>query len=129
MNEEEFLALEELLRAQFEQIGAPELGDPRSYLLREETEAPTRMRDPRSRLIEMLEAFDRRLAAEDRATFDEAMGIMSESTDGPMPERVLVEPVSQVEPLVDLSATPNLRQLRSTLRQMINNLAETPYSE
>jgi hypothetical protein len=129
MNEEEFLALENLLREQFESIGASDLADPTAYLMRERAEEPTRMRDPRDRLLQMLEALDRRLAIEDGDTFGEAMAILRESTDGAMPEQVLVEPVSEVEPMVDLSVTPNLRELRTRLRRLIGNLAETPYSE
>lgn len=87
------------------------------------------MRDPRDRLLRMLEALDRRLAIEDGDTFEQAMTMIRQSTDGPVPERVLVEPVSPEEPMVDLSETPNLRELRARVRDLISTLAETPYSD
>ena len=86
-----------------------------------------RLRAPREALIEMLEALHRRLAIEDRETFQKSMTIIAQSIEGPTPERALVEPLSQVEPDIDLSNSPDARELRARIRQLINTLAETPY--
>src|SRR5437660_1564962 len=103
MTEDEFQALEDLLRAQFEAVGASDLADPRAYLVREGDDELRRTRDPKGRLVEMLKALERRLEIEDRATFETSMAIITQNIDGPIPEQVIVEQIpSEPDSLVDL---------------------------
>jgi len=135
MDEEDFLALESLLREQFGLIGAPELGDDRANTVRDDLDETPRLVDPRERVIQMLLALERRLAIQDAGTYRRSMAAIRQSTEGYVPERVIVEPIRRgVEPApdlefaVDLGSAPDLSDVRQKINRLIRDLRETPYS-
>lgn len=126
MNERDYRALIELVEGQLRSIGASDLADPQHYVVFEDGEA--RLLDPFNRLIQMLEALDRKMAIEDRATFDAAMESLNRSTAGEGPRAALVELARDQEVdavKVDLSGAPDLRETRMMLRRLIGQLRES----
>jgi hypothetical protein len=126
MDERDYRALIELVEERLRSVGAADLADPQHYVFFEDGEA--RLLDPFNRLIQMLEALDRKMAVEDKATYDAAIRSLNRSTAGEGPRAALVELARDQEidaVKVDLSGAPDLRETRMMLRRLIGQLRES----
>jgi hypothetical protein len=124
MDEEDFLALIAILERQLRDIGAAELADARHYTWRDTETGDARMHDGRRRLQLMLEALDRKLAVEDRATYDAALGRINRTVrDGGLSNAIVETADGR---LVSLSEAPDLSHVREDLQRLIGQILEAP---
>lgn len=83
---------------------------------------------PKKRLLEMLEAFDRRLTLFDRRLLEKANSRIANVVGPTWTGRVVVETARDGSetaiPFVDLSEIPDLGQTRKTLRSLIDALQD-----
>ncbi len=126
MDDEDFLALIELLSAELRGVGAAALADPRHYTWRDGETGEMRQHGPRKRLMLMLEAFGRKLAMEDRATYHLALGRLAETLGGEGPRGAVVQGLDPEQPPVDLAEVPALGEQRAELRRLIDQIREAP---
>lgn len=126
MDDEDFLDLIEVLEREFSEAGAEELADERLYTVPDVETGERRLLEPRKRLYEMLRAFERKLAIEDRATFNDAMGRLAENLDGRGPDRVtyeIAEDDDRESLSVDLSRAAPLGELRDRIARLAQIIA------
>ena len=127
MDEEELEELIILLAEQFSSIGREDLADENNYLSRDAETGEARIREPRRRLVEMLKAFERSLAVQDRATYVEAFQLLNDAlpTDqSPQGAFVVPTPGSRDVAPIDLSHAPELGDLRDRLLVLAARIAD-----
>ncbi len=128
MDDDDFRALIELLQAQLREVGAAELADDRHYLRTDGDGEEARLFDPQKRLIQMLSAFERKLAVEDRNTYDKALERMDRTLRGEGPRGAVFERARDEDRAairIDLSQAPDLRELRDQISHLIGQLMES----
>jgi hypothetical protein len=127
MEEEEIEGLVVLVTNQMREVGAAELADESNYLIRESETSEVRVLEPRERLVDMLKAFDRFLAIQDRQTYVNAFRIMNRALSeerAPKGAFVLPTPGSREVAPVDLSNAPDLSELRARVRNLAARLSD-----
>jgi hypothetical protein len=135
MTLEEFRELENLIRRELEEIGAPDLGEEELYFVREVDDDLLRRPDSKTLTIEMLKAFDRYLATQDQRTYQQSFGIIRQSIEGPIPDRAVVLPPLETGEGFSLDAprelvdAPTLDSIRADVRRLINEIFDTPIDE
>lgn len=136
MEEEDFLKIEQELRELCVRIGAPEITEDKFFLKRETYASPDVLRDPRTRVLEQLDALDRHFSLYDRSVFQSSMQKIArllqddERLDGatsvPTDAVVLLPGRSGTEEeIFDLSELPDLTELREELRDIRKRLSES----
>lgn len=131
MTEEDFRALIILVEEQLKQIGADDVADAKHYVV-EADDGEFVLLDPFSRLVAMLEALDRKMATQDRQTYEAAMAQLNQATRGDAPHggpyAAFVEfprDESSEAVKVDLGDAPSLREVRMMLRRLVGELNES----
>ena len=81
MDDDDYRALIAIVAEELRESGAAELADERNYARQEEETGEARLLDPQRRLIEMLEAFNRFLAIQDRQTYVSALSSIARSVE------------------------------------------------
>lgn len=95
MNEEDYLALRNLVQQLLLESGLSEIADDENYLLDEDDEDGSILPDPQTHLIKLLQAFRRHLAVSDRRLIISSLERIDEATSNKGPESVVVEPLSR----------------------------------
>lgn len=138
MTPDDFVDLQNLLRKRFVEIGIPEIGFDEAYLVRDTVDGELiRRRDERSTVVDMLDAYSRYLAIQDKGTYLEAMeSIRSALSDDNAPvAAVVVAPPTEEGPGVtlrrrtDLGSAPELTKLRKQLYRLISQILEAPIED
>lgn len=127
MNDEELEALISLLGEQFRSIGREDLADENNYLWQDAETGETHIREPRRQLVEMLKAFERSLAVQDRRTYVEAFQLINDALPRDRaPQGAVVVPIPGSRDVVpiDLSHAPELGDLRNRLRVLAARIAD-----
>jgi hypothetical protein len=126
MDEEDYRALVEVMESELRGIGAEDVADERHYVRTDPETSEMRLLDPRERLIEMLRAFGRLLAIEDRAIYHRALGRMNERLNGDGPRGAVVARTTddREAPPIDLGAAPELGMVRAELASLIGRLLD-----
>src|ERR1700761_880305 len=122
MDDEDFLAVVEVLRRQLRAVGAADIAFDGHYIWAPPEGGEARLHDPRRHLVLMLQAFGRKLAIEDRATYRLAMDGIWKHTRGRGPEGAMVIGVDSEPPSASLSSAPELGEVRADLRVLIGQL-------
>lgn len=124
MDEADYLAVIAVLEEQLRGVGAAELADVRHYVLRDTETGDARVPDGRTRLKLMLEALSRKLAVEDRTTYDAALARMNDTLRGEGPRSATVETVDGQ--LISLAEAPDLSRVREELDRLFVQILEPP---
>ena len=125
MEDDDYLALIEILAAELREIGAFDIADEENYRTLDSDLAEARLLDPQTRLIEMLRAFERRLKVEDRETFFLAMVRIQQFVRGSALESavVLTTPSEVDRQEIELGSAPDLAEVRVGLNRLISELS------
>jgi hypothetical protein len=128
MDEADFRALIAAVEAHFVDIGASELAEEDHYVSRNIDSGEEQLLEPKERLIGMLKALDRYVAVRDGTTLRDAMQRIRENTRDGAPERVVFVPIADAveRDAQDFSDLPDLSQVRSALRLLIERLGVEP---
>lgn len=121
MDEEELATLIRLIGAEFASIGRTDLADDENYLMQDPETGEARLTDRRERVADMLKAFERLMAIQDRATYDDAFAIMRRAVspeNAPQGAFVMPTPGSAAIFPFNLSEAPDLSDLRARVRQL-----------
>lgn len=121
MTQDEYRDLIDRVGARMGELRCGDLADSDLYTIEHGGE---RIRlPPQKHLVEMLEAFDRRLAILDRGLLDRANANLREVLRGEWPGRVVVErprdEVAEEAPSVELANAPQLGDVRAGLQHLI----------
>jgi hypothetical protein len=125
MDEDDCRTLIAVLADELRSVGAGDIADERHYLRLDRAGGEARLLDPRTRLIEMLRAFERWLAIRDRATYSAALGRLDGVLRGRGPRGAMVEIAAEegrAAELVDLGRAPELGELRHDVRRLVDRL-------
>lgn len=128
MDDDDFRELIEVLARELRAVGAGDIADERHYLQSETEDGEARLYDPQTRLIEMLKAFERKLAVEDRATYDIALGRLNDALLGEAPRGAEVElglDEDREARFIDLALAPDLSEVRQMSNDLIGQLIES----
>jgi hypothetical protein len=127
VDEDDFRALIEVLAQQLAAIGEGDIADERHYVQSfgdPDTEA--RLLQPREHLIAMLEAFERFLSVQDRATYTESLADLSQFLADSGPRAAFIEQAGitpEANPL-RLSDAPDLASVRHDVLHLIHAIRE-----
>jgi hypothetical protein len=125
LDDDDYRALIVIVSEELRASGAADLADERHYAKADEDTGETRLLDPPRRLIEMLEAFERFLAIQDREIYRAALTSIARTVEGEAPRRATVVLTTDDVPReVDLSETPDLSTIRKDLRRLIIRLLD-----
>ncbi len=127
MEEQAYLRLIELLGAELRSSGSADLANPDLYVRDDEESGERRLLPPRKRLIEMLRAFERRVAVSDGANFYLALDRINERLVEGKVENAVIIPAGEQgegEPL-SMSEMPNFGDLAGDLDRLIGGLVQT----
>ena len=128
MDDDDFRDLIALVEGELREIGAGGIADPRHYLTDPDDGGERRLLDPQKHLVELLAAFERKLAVEDRGVFVAALERINMTLrDGGIQGAVL-ELASEEDRktrVLDLSRAPDLSELRQETLSLIGNLIES----
>ncbi|PPD18227.1 MAG: hypothetical protein CTY30_06275 [Methylocystis sp.] len=124
MDEEDFLAVIGEMERQLRAHGAADIADPNNYTWRNPETGEIRMLESHKRLVLMLEAFGRKLAIEDRATYEGALSQIRETLHDVRPLGAEVETADGL--MISLSGAPDLTETREDLNHFINLIREVP---
>ena len=128
MDDDDYRALIDMLARELRAIGAGDIADERNYLRPAAEDGEARLHDPQQRLVEMLKAFERKLAIEDRETYDIALKRMNETLRGEGPRGAIVElglDEDREARIADLAHAPELGQVRRETNRLIGQLLES----
>ena len=117
-----------MLARELREIGAGDIADERNYLRLDGDDGEARLHDPQKRLVEMLKAFERKLAVEDRDTYDTALTRMNETLRGEGPRGATVElglDEDRDVRIADLGKAPMLGEVRRETNRLIGQLLES----
>jgi len=125
LDDDDYRALIAIVAEELRASGAADIADERHYVTTDEETDEARLLEPQRRLFEMLKAFERFLAIQDRGTYRAALSSIARSVEGEAPRRatvLLTADDGQRE--VDLSEAPDLAPVRRDLRRLIARLVE-----
>lgn len=127
MDDEDFLALIELVERRLREVGAGELADPALYTVRHPETRELHVFEPRKRLIEMLAAFERHMKVRDAATYELALVRINERLRDSRLEAAIVLPApgETREAPAALAEAPRLAEPRERVGRLIGGLLET----
>lgn len=94
MNDEDFIELRDLVKAELVRAGLSDIAEDTHYIIerRGDEDSPRRLPQPDKHLLLLLEAFRRHLVASDVRLLDRSLQVIREVTGGEGPLRVEVEP-------------------------------------
>lgn len=125
MNEDDYRALIDLVFEELTRSGAPEIADERNYTRTDPETGETELYDPMKRLIEMLRAFERHVATQDRSVAETALAVIRRAGRGDGPARATVVLADDGGPReIDLADAPDYSQVRKDITRIINRLME-----
>lgn len=125
MDEEDFRALIELVAEELTLSGAADLADERHYTATLPETGESELYDPLKRLIEMLRAFERYVAIQDRSVAETSLAVIRGAVRGDGPSRAVVElPDDRGPREIDLAEAPNLVEVRGDVTRIIHRLME-----
>ena len=125
MDEEDYRALIDLIAGELAQSGAPDIADERHYTRTDPETGEAELYDPLKRLIEMLRAFERHVAIQDRSVAETALAVIRRAGRGEGPTRATVVLADDGGPReVDLAEAPDLSQVREDITRIIHRLME-----
>lgn len=129
MDEEDFRALIEVVAEELSLCGAADLADERHYtVINSETGVP-RLYDPLKHLIEMLSAFERFIAIQDRGVAETSLAEIRRAVRGDSPSCAAVELADDRGPReIDLAEAPDLAELREEVTRIVYRLMEGGFS-
>jgi len=128
VDEDDFRALIAVVEAELRDAGFEDVSDQRHYAEIDRETGERRLMIPHRRLIEILRAFGRILAVEDRATYEIALHRMAERLrGGESPRGAVVVPTADNGDAIpiDLGAAPELGEVRHALAALIERLSKT----
>lgn len=128
MDDDDFRALIEVLARELRAVGAGDIADERHYLQPETEDGEARLYDPQRRLVEMLKAFERKLAVEDRATYDTALSRLNDTIRGEALRGAEVElglDEDREARFIDLALAPDLSEARQMNSDLVGQLIES----
>ena len=124
MTREDYVDLIELLTGILE-MEIPDLSDPSLYTERDSESGELLQRSPRDHFLELLYALERHLAVNDRTTYERALRIINESSEGPSVLGAAIIPLDDSAPQ-GFEMLPDLRSVRRQLAELIQEiLADT----
>ena len=130
MDEEDFRALIEVVAEEFALSGAPDLADERHYTMTDPEGGEPELYDPLKRLIEMLSAFERYVAIQDRSVAETSLAVICRAVRGDGPTRAVVELVNDRGPReIDLAEAPDLAEVRQDINYIIHRLMEDGFRD
>ncbi|MBB3937988.1 hypothetical protein [Aureimonas phyllosphaerae] len=125
MDEEDFRALIELVAEELTLSGAADLADERHYTVTDLETGETKLSDPPKRLVEMLSAFERYIAIQDRTVAEASLARILGAVRNEGPTRVVVELADDRGPReINLAEAPDLAEVRHDINHIINRLME-----
>ncbi len=125
MDDEDFRALIEVVAEELSLSGAPDLADERHYTVTNPETGEIELYDPQKRLIEMLNAFERHLAIQDRSVAETSLNVIRRMVLGEGPSRAAVELADDRGPReIDLADAPDLAELRHDITRIVHRLME-----
>ncbi len=125
MDDDDYRALIAIVAEELRASGAADLSDERHYSRADEETGEARLLTPQRRLTEMLEAFGRYLAVQDRETYHTALSSIAEAVEGEAPRRATVVLTTDDAPReIDLSQAPDLAAIRKDLERVIIRLLD-----
>lgn len=125
MDEEDFRELIEVVAEELTLSGAPDLADERHYTVVDDEAGEPKLYDPLKRLIEMLGAFERYVAIQDRNVAETSLAIIRRAVSGDVPSRAAVELADDRGPReIDLADAPDLAEVRDDITRIIHRLME-----
>lgn len=128
MNDDDYIELIAFVGRQLVEAGAAELADPALYTARDLETGEYRAIEPRKRLIEMLEAFERHLSVRDLAVFEKSLFSLNQALEGNGIEGVEISGVAEdgrEESSIDFRGAPALSELRRRVRRLIAQILES----
>jgi len=128
MEDDEYRALIVLVADQLAAAGAPDIADERHYVIDDPDTDERRMLSPRDHLIAMLQAFERFLTIQDRATYNAAFQLFNQWAPDRAPRAVTFVPIegtADISP-VNLASAPDLAEVRENLLDLIHQLKIDP---
>ena len=126
MEDDDYLALIDLVERRLTDAGADELADPALYTRRDYETGERSMLPPDQRLVAMLEAFNRHMKARDIATFEVALKRINKNLHEGFVNGAIVEDGDDErsgEP-VDLEQSPRFAEPRERLEVLIARLRD-----
>lgn len=125
MDEEDFRGLIELVAEELTLSGAADLADERHYTITDRETGETKLLDPTKRLVEMLRAFERYVAIQDRTVAEASLVAIQDAVRDEGPTRAVVELADDRGPReVNLAEAPDLAEVRRDINHIINRLME-----
>jgi len=128
VEEDDYRYLIAVVQAQLRSIGAADIADDRHYLVANPDDGEARLLEPLDHLLSMLKAFERKLAIEDRRTYQKALSRINERVRGNPIRGAEYIPVRDGERellAIDLQRAPELSELRQSLQGLIGSLLES----
>ena len=127
MDEDESAALIRLIGAEFTSIGRADLADEANYLMRDSETGEARLPDRGYQVADMLKAFERLMAIQDRATYEDAFKIMRRAVspkNAPQGAVVVPTPGSEMISPFNLAEAPDLSDLRERVRRLASRIID-----
>lgn len=125
MDVDDYRELIEVLVQELRSSGAADIADERHYVEFDIETGETRLLNPQHRLIEMLKAFERFLAIQDRKVYHDALISIARTIEGEPPQRAtVVLTTDDALREVDLSETPDLSPIREDLQRFVIRLLD-----
>ncbi len=125
MDEEDLRALIEVVADELALSGASDLADERHYTTTDPEGGESELYEPLKRLIEMLSAFERYLAIQDRGVAEGSLAVIRRAVRGDGPTRAVVELANDRGAReIDLAEAPDLAEVRKDITGIIHRLME-----
>jgi hypothetical protein len=125
MDEEDLRALIEVVAEELALSGASDLADERHYTTTDPEGGEPELYDPLKRLIEMLRAFERYVAIQDRGVAEASLAVIRRAVRGDGPTRAVVELANDRGAReIDLAEAPDLAEVRKDIIGIIHRLME-----
>ncbi|MBY0510602.1 MAG: hypothetical protein K2P94_10695 [Rhodospirillaceae bacterium] len=127
MNDNDFRAVIAAVEEQLREVGVPQVADERQYV-RRSADGELFLLPPREHAVELLSAFERFLAIQDRTTYDKAMRTLDANLSGNAPAGAVVVMEGREgedQQAVDLSSAPDLYSLRGEVIELIRDIRES----
>ncbi|MGB4065247.1 MAG: hypothetical protein WBK19_15595 [Azonexus sp.] len=124
MNSADYLSLIDVLKEQLDLVGASGLADPRHYVKQDPETGEHFLLEPRQRLLEMLQAFERFLAVRDKTTLENSLERINRPETSPQVEtvEVLSTPGEGAAEPANFEGLEYLGDVRASLRELIYEL-------
>jgi hypothetical protein len=128
MEDDEYRDLIKMVAEQLILVGASDIADERHYVVDDVDTDERRLVEPRRQLIGMLQAFERFLAIQDKATYDAAFQLFNEQIPEGGPRAAIFLPTEgsvEMNPR-NFATAPDLSEVRWSLRGLIDQLKRDP---